>query len=137
MEMGNVRFPLPRMSQTDDRPPLRVCAVHPNLPLWTDVTSKLTDIGTQINLPRHLQWWRYKCNLETGTSRGCKLHDCLGDFTCLNTIMAEVPSSVANWCTRSADRFVKEKGILKIQIEIAEYVTKRREILYPKNYHPT
>ena len=107
-----------------------------NLPRWDSLVPELNTIASKAGIPLGLQWWRYQCRNPIGTQRGCTLHTCLGDFTCLNTIMAEVPSAVAEWSNRQPNRYAIDKVILKIQVKIAEHVTKRREILYPKNYHP-
>ncbi len=107
-----------------------------NLPSWSSIVPELTAIATRVNIPLDLHWFRYGCQDPTGPPRGCDLHPTLGDYTCLNTFMAEIPSSVADWCNQSSVRPTVVKAILGIQLKIATHVAKRRELLYPKGFHP-
>ncbi len=85
--------------------------------------------------------------MKNPPSKGCKIDDWTGiskygvvkygDFTCLNTVIAEVPKSQAEWIRdQGALSHVYRKMVRKIQTVIAKYVQQRRSVLYPKSYHP-
>ncbi len=65
--------------------------------------------------------------------RGCVLSpvdvrkECFGDFTCLNTVMAEVPTVVAQWIRdQGKDVGMLSKMIRKLQLTMTTYVAARR-----------
>ena len=111
----------------------------PSLPHVKYLRRSLDLIASSQRIPEAFAWWNVECRAEyPESSRGCMVKPGLGDFTCLNMMMAEIPLVAIKWANAQGEKraFVIRKAFKRIQITIAKHITKRREIMYPKMYHP-
>ena len=110
---------------------------HADLPTWNSVATELDVMAQDAWIPRRFWWWRFSCKTDQKDVRGCQVHKSLADFTCLNAVLAEIPACIDPWIREQGHwEGNVRKAILRIQRRIAKYVLQRRQLLYPKQYHP-